>query len=224
MTIDPSPHYLARLPDAALYPTGARTSFSGGGDAMQANRTRSRWTYAEFARLPDEGGARHEIIDGALVVTPAPGLTHQRIVTDLVTLLNQFARSHDLGRVLGGPVDVLFGEGDYLEPDIVFVRKERTAILTDRGIEGPPDLVVEVASPSTAGRDRGVKLERYRHYGVAEYWVVDSGAGTVEVWGSAGAQATAEPRVYGTSERLEWTPVPSGPRLAVDLGELFGGD
>jgi Uma2 family endonuclease len=62
-----------------------------------------------------------------------------------------------------------FAEGDYLEPDLVFVARDREALLSDRGIEGPPDLVVEVVSPSTEARDRGLKLDRYRHFGVGEY-------------------------------------------------------
>lgn len=188
---------------------------------MEVDRTHRRWTYAEFARLPGEGGTRYEVIDGRLAVTPAPGLAHQRIVTDLVTTLNRFVRSHALGWLFSGPVDVLFAEGDYLEPDIAFVRKGREEILSDRGIEGAPDLVVEVVSPATAERDRGVKLERYRLYGVDEYWIVDPDASTVEVW--APAASRDEPQVFGRPESLRWTPVEGGPVLEVDLGELFSG-
>jgi Uma2 family endonuclease len=185
---------------------------------MEANRGPSRWTYPEFARLPSEGGRRYEVIDGELVVTPAPALRHQRIATDLVTLLNAFVRSHDLGEVFAGPVDVLFAEGDYLEPDIVFVGKTRSHILTDRGIEGPPDLVVEIASPSTADRDRGIKLERYRLFGVAEYWVVDPDARTVEVWELA--EGAREPRVLGAEATLRWRPARSAPVLEVGVGDV----
>jgi hypothetical protein len=78
-----------------------------------------------------------------------------------------------VGKVFTAPLDVLFAEGDYLNPDIVFVRADRVNLIGDRGVEGPPDLVVEVLSPSTEARDRGVKLGRYRLYGVPEYWVVD---------------------------------------------------
>jgi len=78
---------------------------------MEANRSRTRWTYAQFARLPSEGGTRHEVIDGALAVTPAPTPGHQQAVTDLVMALGPFVREHGLGRVLAGPIDVLFGEG-----------------------------------------------------------------------------------------------------------------
>lgn len=141
-------------------------------------------------------------------------------VTDLVTLLNAFVRSNDLDQVFAGPIDVLFGEGDYLEPDLVFVQKGRTDLLSDRGIEGPPDLVVEVASPSTADRDRGKKLERYRVFGVAEYWVVDPDAGSVEVWNLAGG--TEKALVLGPNDTLRWRPTERAPaELELHVGEVI---
>jgi Uma2 family endonuclease len=114
-------------------------SFGGGGDAMEANRSRPRWTYAEFARLPSEGSTRHEIIDGELAVTPAPTSAHQLVVANLVRLLGSFVHEHRLGRAIPSPIDVLFAEGDYVEPDMVFVRADRTQILGDRGVEGVPE-------------------------------------------------------------------------------------
>ncbi|HUP21337.1 MAG TPA: Uma2 family endonuclease, partial [Thermoanaerobaculia bacterium] len=174
----------------------------------------------EFSRLPSEGSTRYEVIDGELAVTPAPSLRHQRIVMDLGTLLNTFVRDHGLGEVYPGPVDVLFAEGDYFEPDLVFVRKDRLGLLSDRGIEGPPDLVIEIISPATAHRDRGVKLDRYRHFGVAEYWVVDPEAASIEVWAMAAGEE--EPVVIGPTDTLHWRP--SGePTLEIRLAELFAG-
>lgn len=171
---------------------------------MEASSVGKGWTYAEFARLPSEGGTRHEVIAGELVMTPAPGVRHQAIVTDLTVALSLFVRSNEIGQVLVGPVDVLFAEGDYLEPDVVVVLDRSHHLLSDRGIEGPPDLVIEVVSPSTASRDRGSKLERYRHYGVPEYWVVDPVGRVVEVWlFSSGA---TEATVYRPGDVIEWDP------------------
>lgn len=186
---------------------------------MEAKRTGQRWTYTEFARLPSEGGTRYEVIAGELVVTPAPSLRHQEVITHLSWLLYGFVRENELGKVYGSPVDVLFGEGDYLEPDIVFVGKGRFHLLTDRGVEGPPDLVVEVTSPSTATRDRGVKLDRYRLYGVREYWVIDPAERTVEVWHLA--QDAREPVVYEGESALTWTPADGAASLEISLTELF---
>ena len=172
---------------------------------MEAKSTRHRWTYSEYASLPlpsEAGGTRYEVIDGELFVNPAPGRGHQEVVGHLFWLMYGFAREH------------------YLEPDILFVRSGRSEMVTDRGVEGPPDLVVEVLSPSTASRDRGIKLERYKLYGVAEYWVVDPDERTVEVWNLE--ENTTEPRVFGAADTLRWTHGPAGPTLEIAVAELFG--
>ena len=186
---------------------------------MEANRSRTRWTYAEFARLPSEGSTRYEVIHGELAVTPAPTGRHQLVVAHLVRILGTFVHDHTLGEVLPSPIDVLFGESDYFEPDVVFIRMDRTHLIGDRGIEGPPDLVVEILSPSTAHRDRGIKLERYRHFGVPEYWIVDPDARTVEVWPLD--QRAQTPDVLREGSILRWTPVSGGPTLQVSVGEIL---
>jgi Uma2 family endonuclease len=189
---------------------------------MEAKTTRKRWTYAEFARLPASGSTRYEIIDDELIVTPSPGLRHQRVVKRLVRTLDDFAEANDLGEVFISPFDVLLEEGDYLEPDVLFVRKDRAHVVTDRGIDGPPDLVVEVLSPSTEDRDRGIKLERYRHYGVPEYWIVDPDARTVEIWRLG--EGASEPVALEQADILRWEPVTGGATLEVALPELFGSE
>jgi len=188
---------------------------------MEANEARTRWTYAEFARLPSETSTRYEIIDGELVVTPSPRPRHQAIALHLGTILDTFIRKHRLGVGFAGPVDVLFAEGDYLVPDLVFVRKNRAGIVTDRGIEGPPDLIVEILSPSTEARARGVKLERYRLYGVREYWIVDPDNRSVEVWRFDEGADSAE--VVEAGAAFSWTPVPEGPTLEIEVDDVFGG-
>jgi Uma2 family endonuclease len=190
---------------------------------MEARSTRRRWTYADYAHLPmpsETGGTRYEVIDHELYVTPSPGRSHQEVVGHLFWLLYGFARAHGLGKAFVSPFDVLFAEGDYLEPDIVFVRKDHARIVTERGIEGAPDLVVEVLSPSTASRDRGIKLDRYRLYGVQEYWMVDPDGRTVEIWRLA--DRAERPLILDQHAQLEWTPEP-GATLLIDLKDLFEG-
>jgi Uma2 family endonuclease len=177
------------------------------------------WTYAEFARLPDDGN-RYEVIAGELYVTPSPSPVHTRIAFNLASLLEAFVARHDLGWVTPAPVDVLLGESDYLQPDVVFVRRERGAEITDRGIEVPPDLVVEVLSPSTAFRDRGLKRERYAEFGVPEYWIIDPGAGRLEVYRLA--EDPGRPAVVAT-DTLDWQPVPGGPVLTLRLSDFIRG-
>ncbi len=177
-----------------------------------------RWTYAEFARLPSEGSQRYEVIAGELVVTPSPSLRHQRISMDLATRLNVFVREHGLGEVFAAPLDVLFAEGDYMEPDIVFVREDHREYFTDRGIEGPPDLIVEILSPATAARDRGIKRERYRHFGVPEYWVVDPDARAIEVWRLA--EGAESPEVFRAEGTVRWEPGPGEAVLEFLVGKV----
>lgn len=186
---------------------------------MEATSIRRRWTYAEFARLPSDGSKRHEIIDGKLYVTPSPSSGHQRVVMRLLARLHPFVQEHGLGEVFPGPLDILFAEGDYVEPDVLFVRSRNAGLISDRGVEGPPDLIIEVVSPSTSTRDRGIKLERYRHYGVPEYWVVDAEAGTVEVWRFA--DGADEPDAHDSDDLLRWAPADGAATLEIDVGELF---
>jgi Uma2 family endonuclease len=134
--------------------------------------------------------------------------------------LGGFAEEKELGEVFISPLDVLFAEGDYLEPDILFVRRGRDEVLTDRGIEGPPDLVVEVLTPSTEARDRGIKLDRYRLYEVPEYWIVDPDERTIHVWKLA--EGSDEPAVHGPAGTLSWTPIEGAATLEIDLTELLG--
>jgi Uma2 family endonuclease len=185
--------------------------------ATQPASTR-RWTYTEFARLPDDGN-RYEVIAGELHMTPAPRPIHQKIVARLCTALDLFSQEHKLGEVFPGPIDVVFAEGDYLEPDLVFVRRDRRGIISDRGIEGAPDLVVEVVSASTAVRDRNLKRERYAWFGVPEYWVVDAEAGHIEVYRMLEDPTT--PRI--DRDTLVWRLAPGAPALSISVPEVLRG-
>jgi len=177
------------------------------------------WTYDEFARLPRGDGNRYEVIAGELVVS-SPDMPHQELIGRLHVLLRPFVDANGLGRVVLSPADVSFGPGDYFVPDMVFVRGDRLGIIRRRGIEGAPDLVIEVLSGSTAYRDRGIKRERYAHYGVAEYWVLDPDRSRIvrhRLGELAGMPAVV------ASGCLEWQPVPGGPTLRIDVAALFSG-
>ena len=183
---------------------------------MSSHAAARRWTYEEFARLPDDGN-RYEVIGGELYVTPTPKAIHQKILMRLGAAVEVFTAEHGVGELFG-PLDVLFGEGDYMEPDLVFVRSDRLDIVTDRGAEGPPDLIVEVLSPTTAIRDRGIKRERYAYFGVPEYWVVDPVRKRIEVY-RLGEDADRPAEI--AAERLEWQPVEGGPVLSLDVSQLL---
>jgi len=176
-----------------------------------------RWTYEEFKKLPDDRN-RYEVIAGELVVTPSsPGSAHQELLGRLYLLLRPFVDAHALGRVML-PMDVVFGEGDYLIPDLTFVRGDRSGVITSKYVQGAPDLVIEVLSPSTRSRDRGIKRERYAHYGVPEYWVLDPLRCTIEIHRPL---ESAQRMAILSTGTLEWRPAPEGPVLSIDLDALF---
>ena len=139
-----------------------------------------KYTHADLMQMPDDG-KRREIIDGDLYVTPSPLTPHQRTLLELAFAFRAFLQRHPLGEVLIAPLDVILDEHEVHEPDLLFVLNEHKDILQD-WVRGVPDLVVEILSPSTETRDRGIKLKAYGRFGVAEYWIVDPVAQAVEVY------------------------------------------
>jgi Uma2 family endonuclease len=141
-----------------------------------------RWTYAEYAAIPDDGH-RYEIIDGVLYMTPAPNIIHQTTVTRVGGFLLMHVELAGLGRVFVAPVDVdlPLRPTVTVQPDVVVVLNANVGIITPKCIVGAPDLVVEVASPSTTGYDRRGKQDAYARAGVTEYGFADPYARTVEL-------------------------------------------
>lgn len=142
---------------------------------------RIRLTYEDYVGLPNDG-KRYEILDGELSVSPAPTSRHQIVVTNLITILNVFIREHRLGRVLVAPTDLILAATTIVQPDVLFIRSERATIISERGIEGPPDLIVETLSTGTARQDRTTKATLYAHFAVSHYWIVDPEARTIELY------------------------------------------
>ncbi|MBI4551226.1 MAG: Uma2 family endonuclease [Candidatus Latescibacteria bacterium] len=138
-------------------------------------------TYEDFLTLPDDG-KRYEILDGELHVTPSPLTTHQRAVMNLGALLHHHVRRNGLGEVFLAPPDVILAETTIVEPDLLFIARQRAKIITRANIRGAPDLIVEVLSRRTARVDRGRKKKLYARYGVQHYWLVDPDTRSVEVY------------------------------------------
>lgn len=173
------------------------------------------WTYAEYARLPDDGN-RYEVLDGEVLVTPSPGTRHQRIAARLFRRLDDYVREHGIGEVLWD-LDLLVADGQFLRPDLVYVPEAERDRLTDRGVEGDPGLVVEIVSPSSGRIDKIKKPARYAEFGVPEYWAVDADRRAVLVW--AFDEGATEPRVE--TERVTWRPEADRPPLELDVAALF---
>ena len=145
---------------------------------MVVTIAKRKLTYADYLNTPDDD-TYYELIDGELVMVPPPIVDHQGTSGELHIELGNLMRSTSLGRVFASPIGVYLSETEVVQPDLVFVSRERLHIIERAVIRGAPDLVVEILSPSTARRDRIVKREMYARHGVREYWLVDVSAKTI---------------------------------------------
>ena len=142
------------------------------------------FTYEDYKTLP-ETGPRYQIIEGDLIMTPAPTTLHQRISANIEFLLRQHVRNTGEGEVFDAPVDVILSDTDVVQPDILFLKSINRTRIKKEGIFGPPDLVIEVISPSTEAQDRGVKRKLYARYGVEELWLVHGHKKTIEIYSNS---------------------------------------
>ena len=138
------------------------------------------WTYDTYAAIPYDGN-RYEIVTGVLIMTPAPTPEHQDIVGEIYSALRTRIKLTRLGRVFSGPVDVVLEAKNVFQPDVVVVLNEHLERIQAKKIVGAPDLVVEIASYSTAVIDRLIKFEKYAQAGISEYGIVRPEKRTVEV-------------------------------------------
>ena len=179
--------------------------------------TAMKHTYADYLETSDD--ERYELLHGELVMAPAPLLYHQYVLVALILEMGTFVKERNLGKVLSAPTDVVLSDTDVVQPDILFVSNERRHIRTRENIQGAPDLVVEILSPTTAERDRIVKSALYAQHGVQEYWIVDPDARTITVFLLNGG-AFEEVDTYSEGETLT-SPMLAGFSIALD--EIFGG-
>jgi len=177
--------------------------------------TRALLTYSDYAALPDDG-RRYELHWGEISVTPAPGTRHQGAIVNLVTLLNEHVRSRSLGKVFVAPTDCILSNVTVVQPDVLYIASDRLTIISERGIEGAPTLVVEVLSPSTVRLDRDRKMKLYAEHGVPYYWIFDPENRSVEVYTLTGTAYALAGRVIGEPGAL-----PPFSDLAVDPASIW---
>jgi Uma2 family endonuclease len=127
-------------------------------------------TVEDYRATPD--GTRFQLVEGDLYLSPAPSLFHQDIVGQIYRILSGHVEKRRLGRVFVAPADVYLSQNDVVQPDVFFVATANLSILAEDGAHGPPDLVVEVLSPSNASLEK-TKLRVYARHGVKEHWLVD---------------------------------------------------
>jgi len=179
-----------------------------------------RWTAAEVRELTDESRhwPRYELIDGELLVTPAPRPAHQLAVGELFRKLSDYVDAERLGLALMSPADLELEAGTVTQPDVFVVPSafsHDTGPLREWSQVGGLLLAVEVISPSSAHYDRFSKRAFFQRVGVPEYWVVDSDARAVERW-RPGYRAPETLR-----ERLAWRPERAAAPLVMDLPAFF---
>ena len=184
---------------------------------MPAADTR-RWTYEEAYALIDaqeDRSIRYEYADGELLVTPAPGGYHQRIILDLYRIIDPYIRKHALGEVRLGPSPIALVPRTIFQPDLYVVpsvdgRRPRADIPVTSSI-----LIVEVLSPGSIRHDRVTKRKHYQRGGVPEYWIVDLDAQVIERW------RPTDDRAEVLEEQIKWHPAGTPEPLMIDLPVLF---
>jgi Uma2 family endonuclease len=146
---------------------------------MALTKPAGEWRYEDLERLPDDG-KRYEIIEGELYEMPSPTSPHAVTIRNLMFLIGPLIEALG-GWLMTAPLDVFFRGADPVQPDMIVLLPERAARLTRRGVEGPPDLLIEVLSPSNRGHDLLTKRTLYARAGVREYWIVDPESRTIDV-------------------------------------------
>lgn len=160
---------------------------------------------------------RRELVWGVVREPPSPFAPHQLVTTRIAALLDEHVRTHDLGVVLVSPMDVVLDaeEALVLQPDVMFISHDRSAIVRDF-VRGAPDLVVEVTSRGTARYDREAKVKWYAHYGVRECWLVDPEQRTVNVIDLAAGGLIVH-RIHRGADPIRSSVLPQFTRAASEL-------
>lgn len=185
---------------------------------MSATSAAPPLTYEDYLTIPDDG-KRHEIIDGVEFMSPSPSASHQRVAQRLYLALAPHVEDRSLGEVFIAPFDVLLSNTDIVQPDLLFVSTQNLTDVKEHGVEGPPDLVVEVLSEGNRRYDEVRKRNLYSRHGVTEYWVLDPALETVKVYRHPedGYERVAEL----TAEKEEELTSPMLPEWHLTLTDLF---
>ena len=170
----------------------------------------------DYEEMP-AGPPYYQVIEGDLVMSPSPNIYHQAIVGRIYALLLRFLERRPLGEVFVAPLDVFLSEINVYQPDVIFISNQRRSILTEHGLEGAPDLAVEVLSPGTARFDKGSKRKVYARTGVKELWLVDQEASLIHVYQLA---KDAETPVATYDDKATFTS-PLLPGLRIKAASIF---
>ena len=138
-------------------------------------------TRYDYQEMP-QGPPYYQVIEGDLVMSPSPNTFHQVVLGRIHFILLRYLEKNPIGEAFFAPLDVFLSDINVYQPDVIFVSNERRSIITDHGIEGAPELLVEALSPATARYDKGSKRKIYARTGVKELWLVDPENRTIQVY------------------------------------------
>jgi Uma2 family endonuclease len=175
-------------------------------------------TLADDFLLIPEDGRRHELIDGNHYLHASPDTKHQRISMRLIVAIGTYLREHPLGQLYSALLDVVLTQYDIVEPDLLYIGNERCGIITEKNIQGAPDLIIEIVSDSTRHYDEVTKLALYERAGVGEYWLIDSVRDLVRVFCLDAAGRYERAAELSRSDHLTTTLFPT---LAIPLDSIF---
>jgi Uma2 family endonuclease len=176
-----------------------------------------KMTAEQFLQMgEDPPGVRLELVDGEVKVSPSPIPSHSFVDRRLTRILDLYIDENDLG-ALFGDVDTIFGEYDVRRPDLIYFAKGRLHLVGAKAMEGPPDLCVEIVSPSSATVDRKQKFKQYEKAKVAHYWIIDPDAQTIDGYKLAGGKY----RPTGHGKKNDVVRLPPFPQLPIPLASLW---
>jgi len=181
-------------------------------------------TVDDWEAMPHGDGKRYEIIEGELFVSRSPGLTHQVVLANVITLFVLFLEKNPIGAFLP-EVGVILSKFSAVIPDLVILLKEQhDTIITNDRLTGPPALVIEIVSPGAANsrRDRVDKLRLYSKHVVSEYWIVDPRKLTVDQYVSHGSSLKLSQTLQREEERLSSVVIPGFSCLLSQIFRHFG--
>lgn len=177
------------------------------------------WTYDDYVTLPDDLNI-YEVIEGELYMTPAPVPKHQEVCHNLQRILGNHVRKHNLGKIYPAPIDVVLDKSNVLQPDILFISKDNLSVIGEKNIQGAPDLVIEILSPTTVKKDRIIKMKTYARHGIKNLWFIDPNNQTLEAF-----ELDAKRKTYrltsGLTGEEEFSPS-LFPDLCIPLKDLWG--
>lgn len=174
-----------------------------------------KYTYEDYCKISND--KRYELIEGELLMTPSPITNHQRISRRLEFILEKFITENNLGELFYAPYDVYFDNENVVQPDLLFISKDRLHIIGEKNVQGVPDLVIEIISENSAYRDMVQKKKLYAKFGVKEYWVVIPEGEEIEIY-TLKDNTFQIYKAYGKDDTLESNVLES---LKIGLMDIF---